>query len=62
MLPKQKEQHGLKAKDIALKSSLIEKVIEDYTRESGVRGLEKKIFNNIIATIFPSPLGFCKIK
>ena len=43
LLPKQKEQHGLKAKDIALKSSLIEKVIEDYTRESGVRGLEKKI-------------------
>lgn len=43
LLPKQKEQHGLKAKDIALKTSLIEKVIEDYTRESGVRGLEKKI-------------------
>ena len=43
LLPKQKEQHGLKAKDIILKTSLIEKVIEDYTRESGVRGLEKKI-------------------
>jgi ATP-dependent Lon protease len=43
LLPKQKEQHGLKLKDISLKSSLIEKVIEDYTRESGVRGLEKKI-------------------
>lgn len=43
LLPKQKEQHGLKAKDLALKPSLIEKVIEDYTRESGVRGLEKKI-------------------
>lgn len=43
LLPKQKEQHGLKAKDILLKTSLIEKVIEDYTRESGVRGLEKKI-------------------
>ncbi len=43
LLPKQKEQHGIKTKDITLKSSLIEKVIEDYTRESGVRGLEKKI-------------------
>lgn len=43
LLPKQKEQHGIKTKDINLKSSLIEKVIEDYTRESGVRGLEKKI-------------------
>ncbi|WGQ08677.1 endopeptidase La [Pedobacter gandavensis] len=43
LLPKQKEQHGIKTKDIVLKNSLIEKVIEDYTRESGVRGLEKKI-------------------
>jgi len=43
LLPKQKEQHGIKTKDITLKSALIEKVIEDYTRESGVRGLEKKI-------------------
>jgi ATP-dependent Lon protease len=43
LLPKQKEQHGLKSKDVNLKSSIIEKIIEDYTRESGVRGLEKKI-------------------
>ena len=43
LLPKQKEQHGIGSKDIALKNNLIEKVIEDYTRESGVRGLEKKI-------------------
>jgi ATP-dependent Lon protease len=43
LLPKQREQHGIKSKDISLKSTIIEKVIEDYTRESGVRGLEKKI-------------------
>ncbi|MEJ6979348.1 endopeptidase La [Pedobacter sp. P351] len=43
LLPKQLEQHGLKKKDVALKASVIEKIIEDYTRESGVRGLEKKI-------------------
>ncbi|KQM77292.1 Lon protease [Pedobacter sp. Leaf216] len=43
LLPKQKENHGLQTKDISLKTALIEKVIEDYTRESGVRGLEKKI-------------------
>ncbi|SOD11219.1 endopeptidase La [Pedobacter xixiisoli] len=43
LLPKQKEVHGLDSKQITLKNSLIEKVIEDYTRESGVRGLEKKI-------------------
>lgn len=43
LLPKQIEQHGLKKKDISLKPVVIEKVVEDYTRESGVRGLEKKI-------------------
>lgn len=43
LLPKQKDVHGIKNKDISLKPALIEKVIEDYTRESGVRGLEKKI-------------------
>ena len=43
LLPKQREAHGLTAKDVAIKPDVIEKVIEDYTRESGVRGLEKKI-------------------
>lgn len=43
LIPKQKEQHGLKAKDINLKPPILEKIIEDYTRESGVRGLEKTI-------------------
>ena len=43
LVPKQREAHGLKAKDIALKPEILEKVIEDYTRESGVRALEKKI-------------------
>src|ERR1700748_2356856 len=43
LVPKQREAHGLKAKDVAIKPDVIEKVIEDYTRESGVRSLEKKI-------------------
>lgn len=43
LIPKQREQHGLKTKDINLKPALIEKIIEDYTRESGVRSLEKTI-------------------
>ncbi|RYY37754.1 MAG: endopeptidase La [Sphingobacteriaceae bacterium] len=43
LLPKQREAHGLKTKDVSLKNDVIEKVIEDYTRESGVRSLEKKI-------------------
>ena len=43
LVPKQREAHGLKAKDITLKGDILEKIVEDYTRESGVRALEKKI-------------------
>jgi len=43
LLPKQREMHGLGPKDVTLTNKIIEKVIEEYTRESGVRGLEKKI-------------------
>ncbi len=43
LLPKQREQHGLKTKDINLRAQIIEKIVEDYTRESGVRGLEKTL-------------------
>ncbi|HEY8929636.1 MAG TPA: endopeptidase La [Mucilaginibacter sp.] len=43
LVPKQREAHGLKAKDVVLKPEVIEKVVVDYTRESGVRALEKKI-------------------
>jgi len=43
LVPKQREAHGLKAKDVVVKPEIIEKLIVDYTRESGVRSLEKKI-------------------
>jgi ATP-dependent Lon protease len=43
LIPKQREMHGLKLKDLKIKGDVIEKIIEDYTRESGVRTLEKKI-------------------
>ncbi len=43
LLPKQREAHGLKTKDVVIKNDVLEKIVEDYTRESGVRGLEKKI-------------------
>src|SRR6202012_5916559 len=43
LLPKQREAHGLKAKDVAFKNDVLEKLIVDYTRESGVRALDKKI-------------------
>lgn len=43
LVPKQREAHGLKTKDVVVKPEIIEKLIVDYTRESGVRALEKKI-------------------
>ncbi|NNC70615.1 MAG: endopeptidase La [Flavobacteriaceae bacterium] len=43
LLPKQLKEHGLTQKDISLGKPQIEKIIEGYTRESGVRGLDKKI-------------------
>ncbi len=43
LLPKQLEEHGLTKKDIKIGKPQLEKIVEGYTRESGVRGLEKQI-------------------
>jgi len=43
LMPKQLEAHGLKKEHVKLSPKMIEFLIERYTRESGVRGLEKKI-------------------
>lgn len=43
LLPKQIEEHGIQKKDIKLGKKQIVQIIEGYTRESGVRGLEKQI-------------------
>ncbi len=43
LIPKQREDHGLKSKDFTMSDKMIEKLIAGYTRESGVRGLEKRI-------------------
>ena len=43
LLPKQLKEHGMKSSDIQLGRKEIERIIEGYTRESGVRALEKEI-------------------
>jgi ATP-dependent Lon protease len=43
LIPKQIEAHGLSNKDISISSKVLEKIIEEYTGESGVRGLEKRV-------------------
>jgi ATP-dependent Lon protease len=43
LLPKQQAEHGVKSSEIKLSKNVIEKIVDGYTRESGVRGLEKQI-------------------
>lgn len=43
LIPKQKENHGLKPEDVKFSRDVIELIVDRYTRESGVRELDKKI-------------------
>ena len=43
LLPKQLKEHGMKSIDIQLGKKEIERIVEGYTRESGVRALEKEL-------------------
>jgi ATP-dependent Lon protease len=54
LVPKQRKEHGLKATDINFDKAALVKIIEDYTRESGVRTLERaigKVIRNIAKSI-----------
>ena len=43
LVPKQLEEHGLKKSALKIDKSALQAIIEEYTHESGVRGLEKQI-------------------
>jgi ATP-dependent Lon protease len=43
LFPKQKEAHGLGKVNFKVQDNVLEKVIEDYTRESGVRELDRQL-------------------
>ncbi len=43
LIPKQLENHGLKKGNVTFSKEVIELIIDGYTRESGVRELDKKI-------------------
>ena len=47
LLPKQLTEHGLARTDLSLSKSVLEALVEGYTRESGVRGLEKQIAKSV---------------
>ncbi|MFM7766796.1 MAG: S16 family serine protease, partial [Bacteroidota bacterium] len=50
LIPKQLDAHGLKKGEVIFNERIIEKIIEDYTAESGVRTLEKQIASVIRST------------
>jgi len=43
LLPKQIKEHGITKKDVAIDKKVLERIIEEYTNESGVRGLDKVV-------------------
>lgn len=43
LFPKQLELHGLKNSNFKLNDKVLEKIIQDYTRESGVRELDRQL-------------------
>ena len=47
LIPKQLEEHGLQSKHLKLNKSVLDKIVDKYTRESGVRGLEKQVANAV---------------
>ena len=45
LIPRQREGHGLKVRDISIRDSAIKRIITSYTREAGLRNLEREIAN-----------------
>ncbi|MGB5414621.1 MAG: endopeptidase La, partial [Polyangiales bacterium] len=43
LVPKQLDEHGIKPEQVTLKDGAIESIIDHYTREAGVRNLERQI-------------------
>jgi ATP-dependent Lon protease len=43
LIPKQKEAHGLKSSNFKISDKILEKIIQDYSRESGVRELDRHL-------------------
>lgn len=43
LLPKQIAEHGISKKDISVEKKIFEKLVESYTNESGVRGMDKMV-------------------
>jgi ATP-dependent Lon protease len=43
LVPRQRDEHGLKPEQISIEDAALRRVIQEYTREAGVRSLERQI-------------------
>jgi ATP-dependent Lon protease len=45
LIPRQRDEHGLKAKQIKFNQGAVKQIVTGYTREAGLRNLEREIAN-----------------
>ena len=62
LIPKQLEAHGIKKSQLTFSKAVLERIIQDYTRESGVRLLEKQIAKVIRSRAKDIVLGKSPVK
>jgi len=43
LVPKQRENHGLKVEQVSITDAAIDKIVQEFTREAGVRSLDRQI-------------------
>ena len=43
LIPKQLKRHGIKSEQLTISKGAVEKIVRNYTREAGVRQLERKV-------------------
>jgi ATP-dependent Lon protease len=43
LIPRQRKEHGLKPGDVKLKDDVLREIAESYTRESGVRSMDRRL-------------------
>jgi ATP-dependent Lon protease len=58
LIPRQIEEHGLTGREVVIEDAALRRIIGDYTREAGVRGLERQIgavCRKIAARVASSP-------
>ena len=64
LVPKQLEEHGLKNQEITISENALTEIIEKYTKESGVRNLERQIGNIVrksVVSIIENNTGIISI-